>query len=206
MSRKRVEFVKTLTIVKKWRKVMYTGDNKIAKQSQAAVVDTLAGLLKEKKFSEISISELCKKSGVSRQTFYTWFKTKENIIEYNLETGSSFVLESKGDAITLAEICQHFTSYVEQNYSFLSIIIKNGLSRILYKSFYHKLYNDTLLTVCENEAERKYIASFLAGGFFSIITVYIEDKQMKEKDLERMTINLFSGAYFSKMKEMRKGE
>ena len=69
---------------------MYSGENKTAIQSQNAIVSALAALMEEKDFAKISISELCKRSRVSRQTFYTWFKTKENIIEYDLDANSPF--------------------------------------------------------------------------------------------------------------------
>ena len=49
---------------------MYTGDNKTAVLSQQLISDALLSILEEKAFEDISISELCKKAQVSRQTFY----------------------------------------------------------------------------------------------------------------------------------------
>jgi len=49
---------------------MYQGKNPTALTSQKLLLDALNELLAEKEFKDISVSELCSRSGVSRQTFY----------------------------------------------------------------------------------------------------------------------------------------
>ena len=51
-----------------------------------SIEDALAFLLEYKEFDAISITELCKKAGVSRTAFYSHFKTNEDVIDaVNLE-------------------------------------------------------------------------------------------------------------------------
>jgi AcrR family transcriptional regulator len=54
---------------------MYEGCNKTALTSQSAIAEALLNLMKEKPYSKISVSEICKRAGVSRQTFYTLFES-----------------------------------------------------------------------------------------------------------------------------------
>ncbi len=49
-------------------------------QSRKLLAKSFVQLLKEKDFNEISISEICKRSGVSRTTFYRNHKRKEDIL------------------------------------------------------------------------------------------------------------------------------
>ena len=62
---------------------MYEGCNKTAVSSQLAIADALLSLMREKPYAKISVSELCKRAQVSRQTFYTLFESKDNVISYS---------------------------------------------------------------------------------------------------------------------------
>ena len=53
--------------------------------SQKCIKEAFFALLKEKNFQDITISDLCKKADISRQTFYSLFKNKENILIYELK-------------------------------------------------------------------------------------------------------------------------
>ena len=64
---------------------MYEGCNKTALTSQSAIADALLSLMEEKPYTRISVSEICKSAGVSRQTFYTLFESKDNVIAFELE-------------------------------------------------------------------------------------------------------------------------
>ena len=64
---------------------MYQGKNPKALTSQKLLLEALNELMDEKEVKDISISELCSRSGVSRQTFYSLFGTKENILLYELD-------------------------------------------------------------------------------------------------------------------------
>ena len=51
--------------------------NRITRES---ICTALLELMKTKEFKEISISELVRRAGVSRQSFYRNYKTKEDIV------------------------------------------------------------------------------------------------------------------------------
>ena len=50
----------------------------------AAVEEALAFLIDKKAFSEITISELVKKAGIARSTFYRNYESKEDIIRSSI--------------------------------------------------------------------------------------------------------------------------
>ena len=50
--------------------------------SRRLAVEGMFQLMKEKRFDDISISEICDRGGISRQTFYRNFDTKEDVISY----------------------------------------------------------------------------------------------------------------------------
>ncbi|MDO4651055.1 MAG: TetR/AcrR family transcriptional regulator, partial [Eubacteriales bacterium] len=92
---------------------MYCGSNKTALMSQKAISEAFLSLLQEKDFSSISVSELCKCAGISRQTFYSLFQSKEDVICYELQKNYCFsVKEGCGcEQFSLRDLCHTYSSY-----------------------------------------------------------------------------------------------
>lgn len=57
-----------------------------AAQQQRLICDSLTALMLEKKYSDITVSTLCSQAGIPRRTFYYYFESKENVLEYLLES------------------------------------------------------------------------------------------------------------------------
>ena len=72
---------------------MYKGTNKTALCSQKNIADTFVQLLRDNNYTAISVSRICKAAQVSRQTFYSLFESKENIILYELRKNITSGLE-----------------------------------------------------------------------------------------------------------------
>ena len=49
---------------------MYCGRNKTALTSQRQIAEAMMRLIQDKPYAQISVSELCKEAGISRQTFF----------------------------------------------------------------------------------------------------------------------------------------
>lgn len=178
---------------------MYKGDNKSALTSQQLITDALITLLKSSSLSNISISKLCKEAQVSRQTFYTLFQSKENVIIHKLNDKHSLSFEKLTDKenVSLQDLCHCYSLYIRTNFDFLKLVIDNGLSQILFESFYYSLLS-CKRTISERfGADREYIASFAAGGFVSIATNYIKKGPAgSSESIESLTYSLFSGSFF----------
>ena len=69
---------------------MYEGENRAAQLSQRHIADAMLRLLREQPFSELSVSTLCRQASVSRQTFYSLFGTREQVLVYALRTGCRY--------------------------------------------------------------------------------------------------------------------
>ncbi|MBQ9033106.1 MAG: TetR/AcrR family transcriptional regulator, partial [Lachnospiraceae bacterium] len=94
---------------------MYEGCNKTAIASQAAIAEALIELMKDKPYSRISVSEICKRAGVSRQTFYSLFASKDNVISFILERKYCFRPQDHEccrSSMTLEDICRAYSQYI----------------------------------------------------------------------------------------------
>jgi AcrR family transcriptional regulator len=190
---------------------MYRGNNKTAITSQEMMAEACYRLLEQKPLADIRVSELCQAAKVSRQTFYSLFQNKENVIIYLLI--SHYPVEIKEymeaqhtDAMTLENICHCFSIYMDAALPLVKLIIKSGLSRLLAIAFYRGIIRSPRkFIVCADTYYREYVAYFLAGGLASITERYArEHDAVDKKELERMTAGLFRGEFFPQAESSQK--
>lgn len=177
---------------------MYQGKNPIALTSQKLLLDALNELLLEKEFKEISVSELCSRSGVSRQTFYTLFGTKENILLYQLELlNDTKPEEHEGETMQLMDICERFSRYVVSNYEQLTMLIENDLVEVLYTLMYQSMSSCRQSFVLLDDNTREYAAQFMSAGLAHITQKYIrEHKKPDQTELTELSYKIMSGSIY----------
>ena len=136
---------------------------KSSKQIKLDLESSLFALIKEKKYHEISIDDLCKKANVGRTSFYRHFYDKDDVIlfayvrmwedwceSHNVKERSKFDIEN----------AETFFAY---NYSIrdrLDITYRNNLGHIILKSF------ELLMT---DDNEHNYESMFYGYGLFGIL-------------------------------------
>lgn len=178
---------------------MYCGKNKIALSSQKQIMDALLSLLTEKKYAEVSVSELCRKAGVSRQTFYSLYESKENIIIDLLQNHGYAPDDYSGEEafqFNLSAFCSQFSAYLKENTTLLTMLSENGILYLLYDSFYDSIANCSFFMTEAPKGEREYTASFIASGFMGITRTYILHSGTDSREyLEEKILSLFRGEY-----------
>ena len=177
---------------------MYQGKNPTALTSQKLLLDAMNGLLAEKEFKDISVSELCSRSGVSRQTFYTLFGTKENILLYQLELINDTKPDPEDQApVSLMDICERFSRYVVSNYVQLTMLIQNDLTEVLYTMMYRAMSSCGQSFVSLDPDTREYAAQFMAAGLCRLAQKYIRDHAVPDqKELSELAYRILSGSIY----------
>ncbi len=182
---------------------MYRGCNKTALCSQKNIAEGFYELLQEKEYSKITASEICKKSGVSRQTFYSLFSSKENIVAFILSKEYSFNPNEEckcSGTPTLKELSKGFSSFIVQKSDFIDLLEKNNIIYLMQETLYDGF------TCCSESGLSPYAGSplsadlaidFVASGLTTIAKHYVKNKsEISCAQLEKMIYVLFSGEYF----------
>ena len=79
---------------------MYKGKHKTAVKSQKIIAEAFFDILMERSYYDVSIKEICAKAGISRQTFYSLFGTKEDVIKFYLtETFNQWRQQAKTNGV-----------------------------------------------------------------------------------------------------------
>ena len=138
----------------------------------AYIVTALLKLMQKKAFDRISITELCRKAGVSRMSFYRYFESKEDVLKkWCAGITDRFVAESginyRNDSMEL-----YFNTLFTQvlKYREMSFILqKNGLLWIV-KDDIDRVFFETYRDVYD-----EYKMHFITGGIFNVYTLWIEN-------------------------------
>lgn len=135
-----------------------------------SVETALASLIETKNFSEISISELVKKAGIARSTFYRNYECKEDIVRFSIRrTLKEFSMQHHTETIKeryqfeyILEVWEYVIKYNKQ----LKSIHKAGLSNI-----YLEEINKHLLDIYGSDmsVQEKIQLFGLAGAQYNII-------------------------------------
>ena len=178
---------------------MYRGNNPTALTSQTMLLESLNELLKTKEFKDISISELCEHSTISRQTFYSLFGTKENILLYYLEN-APYAKEHQYNldiVITLTEMCRRHGIYVATNYTQLKMLVDNNLVSIIAELYRSTMSSCQQLFSALNAEETEYAALFASSGLASLTEKYINTHETPDADeIASLTYKIMSGSIF----------
>ena len=91
--------------------------------SRNRFANTLKELAAKKTLEKITTEEIVKAAGVSRQTFYSLFQSKENVITFALRNDCCYsaMVQDSGCSYSFQQICGKFTGF-QQNFSITGMI------------------------------------------------------------------------------------
>lgn len=163
----------------------------------------LISLLKKKSLEYITVSEICKKAGVNRSTFYLHYETISDLIDettrYLLDDFLSyFDIEVKKIAFDIKD-CEldelvfirekylyPYLSYMRDNKEIFSIALlqfKTFKFDEIYRRLFENIFNPVLDRFDYSEESRNYVMMYYLNGVSAIINEWLKndcDKTIEE--------------------------
>ncbi len=172
---------------------MYCGKNKTALTSLDQIAEALIDLLRRKGFDRISVSELCRESGISRQTFYNLYQSKENVMIYVLQDKYCSIPDTEDDD-PLMLICREYAQYIYDNRELLSLLTRNQIIYLLYDSICDSLNSCCSFTgACSARGLPLFSTGFFAGAITGFVIAYCNQQDpMSCSELQDSLYQLFS--------------
>lgn len=146
--------------------------------------EALLALLEKKDVEFITVTEITKKAGVNRSTFYLHYENvyellEETIANLNKKFLGSFDIQgpleikSKEEAFLLTdERLRAYLGFVQQNKRVLKLINQKPQlfqSKNAYQKMYDTVFYPAIAHFVENETERVYKLEFFTNGVVGII-------------------------------------
>ena len=140
--------------------------------TKRCLADALFSLLKEKRFTDISIQDIVDKAGFSRMAYYRNFKSIEEIIYYYIDEYVKSIYTRNSiinNAATLDEAISNFFAVIaDERIKEISTILHNqymlGLVVVILRERNKELGNPN----------KKYFDSFILGGLFETWINWVE--------------------------------
>ena len=134
--------------------------NKITRES---ICTALLELLQDKDFNEISVSELVRRAGVSRQSFYRNYKTKEDIVLEIERTVGWAVIEKMKDPVYRNNPRKWYTDFfsiIKDNSAAVTLLLKADL----FVTIFDKIpsYIESQMETCGPELHYQIVGSMAA--------------------------------------------
>lgn len=175
---------------------MYNGNNPTALQSQKMIIDALLKLMEKKEFSKINIKELCETAMISRQTFYSLFNSKEEVIGLHLDTLFDIYIEEfirNKQNFTVKDLCDNTISYLIRQKKLIQTMVKSNLDYVV-KS---KIESYLLLLWTSKRENQDYAIAFLTGALMSVISLAVKNDEFDdETKISKLIEEIITGKYF----------
>lgn len=143
--------------------------NQVIKDSlqQALII-----LMKEKEYSQITITELCKKAGVSRMAFYGNFKSKDELLKVMVMQLNAYIISRSGSPF------RQTTDIMWYEECFKSVKLFSSTLKLIFdagfKDKYLSIITELVLHDKSISNEKKYQRIIWAGGIVNVIISWLD--------------------------------
>lgn len=173
--------------------------NVARQRSIAKIITALFALLKEKRFSEITVTDICNSAGLVRKTFYRIFPTKTAALEYRIDC-MFYDFSSKCDYVNMRtrDMFTFCFEYFAKEREFISVFTDPDLYGIVIekiRDYISIVLVDTLHNAVSFEpAFMDYYYNFIAVGLCSIIRTWVQGGcKQSPQVMANITERLLSG-------------
>lgn len=115
-------------------------------RTKATILDSFNNLIKKKSFDSITIEMIVKEAGISRTTFYRYFKDKYDVMNYNFQQ----VLEeyfNKENVDTFEDLFYIFFKIGKEKWSTMTNMFDSSGANSLNKFITETCYSAAILTL-----------------------------------------------------------
>lgn len=171
---------------------MYQGINPSAIRSREEIIRAFFSLLQNNSLEEISIKQIMGATDLSRQTFYQIFNSKDEILEYYLDTVfESFITHSERHTVNnLCDAAKLFFSFFEKYEDTLRLIVYNGKSGVLQRKCREYLqkgkYISYSLHGVQTQQEQEYATTFVISGMVAMLEQWLRETGETPMDTEHL--------------------
>jgi AcrR family transcriptional regulator len=153
--------------------------------------DSLVEIMKTKSILDITIKEICDKAGVSRSTFYTYYKDQYNLLR-QLEEETRIAIEKiaekyrdlkkpSPDGRERIEILQNILGYIASNSNSIQVLLsKNGDTGFQIRFFSTSIKRMVQFIKSKkpgivDENTIKYASAFMIGGYSVLMHEWLKN-------------------------------
>ncbi|XBX10730.1 TetR/AcrR family transcriptional regulator (plasmid) [Enterocloster clostridioformis] len=178
-----------------------TTKNPTAIRSRKALAIALVNLLCEQPLKDITVEDITNSAGLSRQTFYTNFSQKEDILANSLN--ELFLQLSDGlcpPPDTVEEMMALYFQFWSEHQKFLSVLFDNQLSHLFAIDNTYLFRNECSIyseKAVKSQKNLLYVENYLAGLTFQMLHTWQQNGWNEETEvIAQIACQLLKGDFF----------
>lgn len=179
---------------------MVETNNPISIRSKKKIAEALIALMNEVPFVKITVKDIVAKAGLTRQTFYHNFETKEEVLKYTMDElfdeMFQFMVDKK--IINWEDIIWFYFRFWQRNSELLKLLIKNNLVYVLDAKYteYFKLFQILQFRKTDlTNMEAEYVYSFISGAMTRLLVSWINSGMvMPARDMAKLVMDIMDGS------------
>lgn len=180
-------------------------------QRQRELEQGLLDMMCKRKFSDITVSELCQEMGVPRKAFYRYFDSKEGalyaLIDHTLmEMESGYMVfpgkRTSGDALNTMKTV--FSSWKEKRQLLDALQYSNMTEVLIQRSVIYSSNHHTIPTILRKQDKQleEYTNTFVNAGLVALLTHWhYNGYQTSVEDMAKLALRLFREPLFNPIVE-----
>lgn len=164
------------------------------RQSKQKLIEAFLVLMETKSFETITITDITKKAGVARLTFYRHFESKEAVLLAYLDSIFEIYLEElskMGSRDLRGGLCRCF-EYWQRDKRLPNLLAQHGTMPLVQQSFgtyFQRVLDTNILPHKLSYFQRR----FIEGGLLSVMMDWIADPQgLLPKEMADLVLGLIS--------------
>ncbi len=179
-------------------------DNPISVRSKRRITDALLELMKVTSFTKISIKDIVDRAGLTRQTFYHNFETKEDVLLCRLDEHFEGFLQylSKKTLHGWEDVICCFFRYWQEHADFVKLLMENNLTYLLsmkLPEYYQSVKDLHFRNTDLNDAEARLWFAFVSGALVNVLTCWMESSGgLSARALARLVMSMMEGTVLEK--------
>lgn len=174
-------------------------ENPISVRSKRRITKALLELMEVTPFPKISIKDIVDRAGLTRQTFYHNYETKEEVLLYQLDDYMDEFVHylSRKKVGNWEDVICCFFRFWQERADFLRLLMKNDLTHLLTGRMVHYFtsvkafhFDKTDLT----DAEARLWFSFVSGALVNTLTSWLSSTGgISARTLSKMVLSMMDG-------------
>lgn len=163
------------------------GHEKIKERSERMLTDALITLMKEKDYSQITVSEIAKRADISRRTFYRLYENKEDML-YSHFSELCRLYKSECTELEnydIRRIAQEYFGFWHRQKDFLLLLYRNRLDAVMYYGIYDaasEIVRYRIQNRAKKDPELEFFIRYTVGGFGNLLFQWIIDGMEEEPE------------------------
>jgi AcrR family transcriptional regulator len=177
---------------------MYNGTNPTALNSRQWLCDALMTLMKKQTYGTITVLDICHAADLSRQTFYNFFSSKEDILHFIIQTQVNKQVDQLPDSIGMKDAVNASASVLNDSRELFNLMIANHLDHIITEEIRNciSMFADHFSVQSKN-ATRPYGEAFLCGALSETMLCWFKsDHPLSTSALCSLLTQILQGNYY----------